>query len=142
MRITIPRPRRTAATVHTAARPVPTQLVSDLLLAMVHTDGHVGAVTGGNKTETEEKIRSLHDLLRRAGVQGWGLQRLTVAAATRGYACGQTCSVCAIVLRCGCSLPRVLCRQCPHDSAERIHRLAHQTGYCSNDDPAHSWPPL
>lgn len=116
--------------------------MADKVLALVHRDGHVAAMSNGDSEPVEAKLRGLHDLMRRAGIQGWRLRELDLAEAIRAHVTGLHCQTCAVVLPCGCSIARTLARQCPHGSADRLHRLAHLTGYCSNDNPQHRGPPL
>jgi len=112
----------------------------ETVLALVHRDGHVGTMSTAGRTD--DIVRAQHDLLRRIGIQGWGIKRLNLETAVTAHLAGFNCPVCHLVLPCGCSMERVSASQCPHGSADRIHRLAHDTGYCSNDNPAHVGPPL
>jgi hypothetical protein len=107
---------------------------------MIHRDGHAGAIANGGVTDTF--VRNQHDLLRRVGIQGWALRRLSLEDAVTAYLDGLNCPTCALVLPCGCSVQRVLAGQCPHGSAGRVHRIAHEIGYCSNEHPGHQGPPL
>jgi hypothetical protein len=110
------------------------------VLATVYTDGHVGMTSSG--PETDGNVEAMAKLLAAVGIPGWELKRIAIDDAVPAYLAGLDCPNCALVLPCGCSVMRVLADQCPHGQARRIHRIAHDLGYCSDGHPQHVGPPL
>jgi len=112
----------------------------EVVLSLVHADGHVAALA--NEGVVEATVVQLHLLYSLLGVPGWATQCLPVEEAVNAHVRGMNCRVCALVFDCGCSWQRVLHGQCPHGTAARVHALAHLVGYCANDRPGHWGPPL
>ncbi len=112
----------------------------EIVLSMVHDDGHVGSLA--NRGTLEATVTQLHTLYSWLGVKGWAVQYLPVDDATHAFMRGQGCRRCTVVFGCGCSWQRVAARQCQHDTPARLHALAHVVGYCTNDNPMHQGPPL
>jgi len=112
----------------------------DIVLCLVHADGHVGALA--NEGVVETTVVQLHALYSLLGVPGWATQMLPVEDAVRAHLEAVSCRVCALVFECGCSWQRVVAGQCPHGTAHRVHALSHVVGYCANDRRGHRGPPL
>jgi hypothetical protein len=111
-----------------------------MLLALVHEDGHVGMIAAAASAESE--VAGYARLLNALGITGWRAERLESRAAVRAHIAGSGCAGCEIVYPCGCRTEQVLAGGCPHGTRDKVHLLAHQTGFCTNTSPRHWGPPI
>jgi hypothetical protein len=110
------------------------------VLALVHDDGHVGLLS--NTKSTDAEVAGYARLLNALSITGWRTERLESRAAIRANLARAGCTVCEITYSCGCTAGPVLDGRCPHGTRDQVHRLAHQTGFCSNTSSRHWGPPI